>query len=467
MKPIIPDNILALIEHYVDEANKQVGNKRPEVAPTDLTELFTNNPETKFFKVISKNLGVDKEHNFSVELITNPKTNKPTSQAKIKDLKSNCEDLRNLGTLLYGNTFGIDFGGCGMTKIDKVVMIKTYADQNGQPLDEYPIDYDEGEPLDKRIDSYYNIMKGLKVGEYAHFDQAGTVNKYDGEVIRHEGNAMQLTMSKHGSKKEFNLNINLEQNPFYIEDHHKIMFKGEATTPKDFETSEDNVDRKPFIIEVKRFDTTNEAPKPKKGEKKAVAGDEEKLKSDGKKAMDAILNDPLLKQAFYKQPSLWNLFKAELQGKKAAGTGILPTLQLVGDYQKKKLSERLGAEFIEGKLLHYRLTNQKVSIPYTNRNGDRVNFVREKDTNYIAKVATHELGADTTLNGYDDSGNVYYQIIIRKKTDIANVFICDFIKKDETNERNENVEKGIQITLAKSDKPDYGYKPSFKEEPKK
>lgn len=193
----------------------------------------------------------------------------------------------------------------------------------------------------------------------------------------------------------------------------------------------------------------------------------EELKSDGKKAMDAILNDPILKQAFYKQPSLWNLFKAELQGKSAPGTGILPTLQLVGDYEKKKLTERLGAEFVEGKEVQYRLKDRKVVIDYTNKSGSNTTFVRDKDTSYRVKVGLHELGEDTRLNGYDMDGRLLYQLIVRKKSDIRNVFYCDFIKRDEVGDRNANVEKDVPVTFLVSDKPDYGYKPTFKEEPKK
>jgi hypothetical protein len=464
----IPSNILKLIESYVDEAKKQVNNRRPSVAPTDLTELFTNNPEIKFFKVISKQKGVEQEHNFGIEVIVNTKTNKPTGQATIKDLKSNCQDMRNLSTLLYGNTFGVDFGGCGMTKIDNAVMIKTYVDLNGQPDDEYPIDFEEDVPTDQRIQGYYNSLKALRLGEYAHFDQAGTVNKYDGEVIRNTGTAMQLTMTKHGSKAEFNLNIDLEQNPFYL-DNDQIMFKGEATTPKEYDDANDSQDRKEFNIQIKSFTTTNQPPKTKKDKKPEAEKpddekpDDEELKSDGKKAMDAILNNPLLKQAFYKQPSLWNLFKAELQGKKAPGTGILPTIQLVGDYEKKKYSEKLGADFIEGKEVKYRF-GQKTSIPYVNKNGEQTSLAIDKDKNYVGRVATHELGVDgVMINWYGGGKVIVYSLLVKKSTGIADTYFCDLIKMDETTERKENKEE-VQVRFFKNEDSNYGYKPKLKKQ---
>lgn len=472
MDYIIPSHILKLIESYVDEAKTQVNNRRPSVAPTDLTELFTNNPEIKFFKVISKQKGVEQEHNFGIEIIVNTKTNKPTGQAIIKDLKSNCEDMRSLGTLLYGNTFSIDFGGCGTTKIDNAIMIKTYVDLNGQPDNQYPIDFEEDVPTDQRILGYYNSLKALRIGEYAHFDQAGTVNKYDGEVIRNTGTAMQLTMTKHGSKSEFNLNIDLEQNPFYL-DNDKIMFKGEATTPKDYDDGSNAQNIKEFNIQIKSFTTTNQSPKNKNGKKPEAEkpADEKpknsKLKSDAKIAYDMISKDPLLRQAFYKQPTLWNLFKAELQGKKAPGTGIVPTLQLLGNYERNKYTEKLNAEFVEGRELVFKFT-QKVSIPYINKNGEQKNFVREKDLTYKGKVSTHELGVDgIKIDGYGIGDSITYKIIVKKTTGTLNTYYCDLIKTDETTERNEHKEE-VQVRFLKNDSnPDYGYKPTFKkEEPK-
>lgn len=465
----IPKKILTLIEYYVDEASKQINNKRPEVAPVDLTEFFTNNPSIKFFKVISKNKGNDIEHNFAIEVIVNQKTNKPTGQANLKDLKTNCEDLRSLSTLLYGNTFEINFGSCGKTIIKNSVMIKTYTDFNGAPVNSYPIDFEEAEPIEKRVGVYYNLIKVLKVGEYAHIDQAGSVNKYDGEVIRHDGNAMQLTMSKHGSKSEFNLNLDLSQNPFYIEDNN-IMFKGEATRPKDFDSGDDSVDREEFIIAVKSFKTTTEPVKEKKPKKKIVPNedDDEKLKSDGKKAMDIILNDPLLKQAFYKQPSLWNLFKAELQGKKAVGTGIIPTLALVNRYEVRRNTETLGAEFFEGKELYFRILNQNVSIPYKNKYNENSSLVLEKNLNYIGKVATHELGANTKIDAYLGKEKTHYNIFVKNKTGEANVFYCDIVKSDDVEDGRDNKTEA-QVRFIIKDAPYDGYRPlSFeKQNPKK
>lgn len=461
----IPSNILKLIESYVDEAKKQVNNRRPSVAPTDLTELFTNNPEIKFFKVISKQKGIEQEHNFGIEVIVNTKTNKPTGQATIKDLKSNCEDMRNLSTLLYGNTFGVDFGGCGMTKIDNTIMIKTYVDLNGQPDDEYPIDFEDDVPTDQRIQGYYNSLKALRIGEYAHFDQAGTVNKYDGEVIRNTGTAMQLTMSKHGSKAEFNLNIDLEQNPFYL-DNDQIMFKGEATTPKEYDDANDSQDRKEFNIQIKSFTTTNQAPKNKKDkepEAKEPEADEDKLKSDGKVALDMILNDPTLKAAFYTQPTFLQRLKASLSGKDATGTGIKPTLDLLKKYNTKKMDEKLGNSFKDNKVAIFEVLDD-VLISY----GKNKQFRLDRGVQYNAKPRQAELGDDDNkVLREDPSGKPRdsFEIIVLDKSNEENTYICKVNKIEKTQNQIKRypAPSKIRIKFLKSD----GYVPEEKQEPTK
>lgn len=65
----------------------------------------------------------------------------------------------------------------------------------------------------------------------------------------------------------------------------------------------------------------------------------EKIKKErmyGKKALKAITSDPQLQAAFYRQPSFWKLFMADMEGKTAPGKGIQPTLALINGYLDKK-----------------------------------------------------------------------------------------------------------------------------------
>jgi hypothetical protein len=88
--------------------------------------------------------------------------------------------------------------------------------------------------------------------------------------------------------------------------------------------------------------------KPKKSEEKDNKS-EEKLEKDGKESLAYMLNDPLLKKAFYEQPSLWNLFVAELTGKKPKGKGIITIDKIVNKYDDKKWSDNLGGTFVKDK----------------------------------------------------------------------------------------------------------------------
>jgi hypothetical protein len=111
----------------------------------------------------------------------------------------------------------------------------------------------------------------------------------------------------------------------------------------------------------------DENKKKKEKKKPILSGDTENNIQDdedidiinAKEAYNLILGDKKLQQAFYKAPSLWNLFLAELKDKKATGSGILPTLQLVGSYQNKKITEALGARFIPGKKVVFYFDNYK------------------------------------------------------------------------------------------------------------
>ena len=174
------------------------------------------------------------------------------------------------------------------------------------------------------------------------------------------------------------------------------------------------------------------APKPKKAkEEKPNEKEEEELIDDAKVAMHLILNDPTLKKAFYSQPTLWNLFTAELSGNKATGKGILPTLDIVGSYVDKHIIERLGANFIEGETIKYEV----ISNP---------NQVNE------CKVIKREIEqTDAVL--YDEKNKT--KILVKNKTTISDVYFCD-VKKEVDNK----IERGVKIKFF-SDDTHKGYNP--------
>jgi hypothetical protein len=181
----------------------------------------------------------------------------------------------------------------------------------------------------------------------------------------------------------------------------------------------------------------------------------EKLKHDGKKAMDMILNDPNLKAAFYTQPTLWNLFVAELSGKEATGKGIVPTLDIINKYGRNKINDELGAEFKSGKNVMFSLVGGPISIPYRDEEDKPVKpFVLNSGTNYKIRVRDYTLGDNHTVL---EDGNKKYKIIVKDKTDKEDVFNCDIIKYVDTKRGIiEYPRKNVEVLFNKESD---GYKP--------
>jgi hypothetical protein len=104
---------------------------------------------------------------------------------------------------------------------------------------------------------------------------------------------------------------------------------------------------------VKPYDLDSGDTSTTTGTTATTTGTTENVLDDAKIAYDMISKDPLLKKAFYSQPSFLNLFVAELTGKKAVGKGIYSVLNLVRKYNRKKNSKYLKAEFIDGKKVEF------------------------------------------------------------------------------------------------------------------
>jgi hypothetical protein len=114
-----------------------------------------------------------------------------------------------------------------------------------------------------------------------------------------------------------------------------------------------------------------------------TTGTTENVLDDAKIAYDMISKDPLLKKAFYSQPSFLNLFVAELTGKKAVGKGIYSVLNLVRRYNNKKYTDYLKAEFINGKKISF-IFLESIKIPLDNKT--IFNVVKENNKIYKSEV---------------------------------------------------------------------------------
>lgn len=65
-------------------------------------------------------------------------------------------------------------------------------------------------------------------------------------------------------------------------------------------------------------------------------------REEAREMMKTIINDPVLKKAFYKQPSLINSIMSAIKGEPALGSGIGPALTIIDKYVMNKLSRKMG-----------------------------------------------------------------------------------------------------------------------------
>lgn len=179
-------------------------------------------------------------------------------------------------------------------------------------------------------------------------------------------------------------------------------------------------------------------------EKKPLSSREEKLKEDGEDSLAYMLKDALLKKAFYEQPKLWNLFVAELTGKKAKGKGIITVSGLVKKYAIKKSSNELNARFIEGKNVEFSPL-EKITLVKADDN----KIVLEKGGVYNTVVMEHELGFYPRISG-DYEGFKYVLEIKSRILNTPDSFNVNVNMVDEEGELHFQSTRKIQINPKKS-----------------
>lgn len=451
MKPI-SDKIQALIDYLITEARKA-----PE--PEKLSGFFNENSKAQFFSIVQRlKSGGDTEYDFKLEEQNGHKMIRDINKAT---RTKNCLADARFDTMIYGEQFKVTFGKCGVLTINNVVGVKLFADENALKnrkwMDSYELDTDLDKDETELIGQYYEMIKGVEVGEEVYFDSKF---KWDGQVSDKRSNFIQVEAVRAGNKGQpINLNINLSQNPFYIKDG-EIMFKCESIK------REAGAKPTPFEIPIRKFAVSSKK-KPKKEKPKVKKPEEmsdDEARSEAKIALDLILKDPLLKKAFYTQPSFLELLKAEMTGKRAVGKGIKPTLDLLNRYETRKADEKLGGDFFKDLKKVYYNVLENIRIPYTDAKGRQQTFERDKSVEgkYYGIVKPLKLGEEYRVVTNTSDNTDAFRIIIKKQIKgEPNVFLCDFVKVFTVKgaERKE-IEQNIKIKFLKSE----GYQPTKEKE---
>ena len=121
--------------------------------------------------------------------------------------------------------------------------------------------------------------------------------------------------------------------------------------------------------------------------------DVDSRKEEIKDMMKVILNDPLMKKAFYRQPTLWNLLISALEGKNPKGTGIGPAMNVISQYgtaKNKKILGPNGNNFKVNKNAKFEVLNKEIFI---NPTGNPYDILRlSPNAEYDAMVNEYKLG---------------------------------------------------------------------------
>lgn len=151
---------------------------------------------------------------------------------------------------------------------------------------------------------------------------------------------------------------------------------------------------------------------------------EEEVLADANKALEMILSDPNLKDVFYKQPTFWERFKADLQGKKAQGTGIITTLNIINKYTEKRVQEKVGRGFKKNNQAKF-IPMEPVSVKYRDDNNVIHTYDLPMAEDQI-RVRRHEIDDVTqVLQKTIPNSPLSLRILVKDKTDEPNVKVCD------------------------------------------
>lgn len=175
--------------------------------------------------------------------------------------------------------------------------------------------------------------------------------------------------------------------------------------------------------------------------------------ADAEKALQMILNDPKLKDVFYKQPTFWERFKADLKNKKAQGTGLLATLDIVSKYTEKRVTNKIGKGFIKNNQAKF-IPAEPVSVKYRDDN-DVIHTYDLPMVEDLIRVRRHEIDDVTqVLQKTIPNSPLSLRILVRDKTEDPNTKLCDVQVGMIQNNRH-FVEKGstsdVRIKFLNSD----------------
>lgn len=390
-----------LVDFYLNEARKA-----PEAQKLSL--FFNDNPNAQFFSVVAR-LKNGSEDEYDFQFIES------NGHKLIKDINKgtntkNCVIDPHFDTMIYGNKLSVKFGNCGVLTINNVVGLKVFADEqslrNGQAMDTFELEHNLDKTPYDFAKEYYSELSKVVAGDEIHLDSKF---KYDGVVLERIQNTARIELVQQGRKGSgIIVTVDLAENPF-VEEDGELMFKAKSVKGENEETE--------FSLPVKNF-SVDAKNKPKPTPKKKPEQPKERVGQDARKIMQAIMKDPLVKQAFYKQPSLMNYLLSAIKGTNPTGTGVGPATKIINKYRADKMIKSLGAVtnyFTPGKYLTFiPLDNVELVLD----KNSKVNY--EMNKTYRVKV----------LGDLEEEADINYMTLADEKTD-TEILVKSYIKTKE------------------------------------
>ena len=276
--------------------------------------------------------------------------------------------------------------------------------------------------------------------------------KFDFEILLDDKKALckwdtlQLTL-KIGNKNDknpigkYNLNPNTIKPSEKRDDAFTLVFdssndKGEKN--KSFFNNIVSIESSSLAEKKTKCDEVEPEKQPEQQpEKQSDAETQDEVSSIDPKALyDSIVNDPTMKTAFYKQPSLWNYLVAIVKGEKPRGTGLVSAANIVSDFRRSRIKNEIGSDFdsfVFNKELTYKiLSPQSIVFDSVKAGNPQIEFKNNID--YTAKVLPISFD-DEKLTLEDKKAGI--SIIIRSKNTkerTQHPFNVLFIKKYDNGE---------------------------------
>jgi hypothetical protein len=300
-----------------------------------------------------------------------------------------------------------------------------------------------------------HTLDSVKIGDVLKF-KTSAGSDYTINVQHVDQNGNEILGDNHGNKIKLYFNS-------YDEQSKKLNYKqldktNQKYVDKTVDVEELDIVRNGKIVDIRdrKVEPTGKTPEPtsqkdnisqpvdldpnapiKKPEERTDAERQKTIK----KYYDEIINDPNLKQAFYKAPSFWNYITAAIKGEPAEGKGIGPALNLVNKYKNQEsLKKAPGFTTKQNQTAKFQIS-KSVNIDYVTENNVKgsVGISNGAENNAIVQQNT-TIGNNALKTLVSSNGK--YKLDVLERTKTPNVFMCVFSVYGVTGVKNDEVYSG-------------------------